>query len=533
MPITLIPYGQLQSGRLGVAVSDTTGQPIAGAVEIQTTLPLVGDALNFDGRLVFETSTQTLFVFKSSTPEWFPLEGIPVTIGLATDVDPVSLQPIPPTSGSEIAGELFYATDVEVAYVWDGGAWRPIGGRFAGQWVEQKYTSTGFGGAGGDTFALGVVPVNPEFVEVFLDGVRQVRNPSGDFNVVGGNVVFPSPVPVDVEVFTRTFFSTVLVSPAIQPNTQIAIVNYTATAGQTEFDTGLPVLDPNGTFVFVDGLLQSADGVDYVHSTFDTTINSILRSGSTATVTTANPHGAGIGDDVEIIGADQPEYNGTFTITAVPTSTTFQYTVVGTPVSPATTSTVLFYTPPFVNDTIIFGTPLVGGENVHIRGLKSLVSAPPTGEANTASNLGGGIGLFSTKVASDLRFKSVAAGPNITVVDLGSEVQISTTVGSTFEGRSGINTNLHVLATTESYIGVRNTSFIVTIDVSSVPAGTAGSGRRVVIVDESGGASVNNILISHAGATFSGTASPLVINNNYGSKTIVYDGTNWHIVAET
>lgn len=533
MAITLIPYGQLPSGRLGIAVDDITGQPIAGAIEVQTTLPLVGDAENFDGRMVFETSTQVLYVFKSGTPEWFPLEGIPTTIGLCTAVDPVTGQPRPPVLGSEVAGELFFCTDSEVTFVWDGAVWQPIGGRFAGQWTETKSISTGVAGPGGDTFALGGTPVSSEFVEVFLDGVRQVPNPGGDYNVIGSNVVFPSPVAGGVEVFIRTFFSTVLTGPSILQNTQVTETMFTAGVGQTTFDIGRPSVDPAATFVFVDGLLQCGGGNDYIHSTTDTTIVSITRSGTVATVTTADPHGAPIGADVEIAGALEPEYNGTFTITATPTTTTFQFTIgAGAPLS-ATPDPILFYDPPFFNDEIIFVTPLSGGEKVLIRALRSLVTAPSSGEANTASNLGAGFGVFSTKSGEDLRFKSLDAGPNINIVDLGTSLQISSDVGATFEGRNGINTNLHVLASTESYIGVRNTSFVVTIDVSSVPAGTSGSGRRVVITDESGGAGTNNILISHTGATFSGMASPLVINTNYGSKTIVFDGSNWHIVAET
>lgn len=52
-----------------------------------------------------------------------------------------------------------------------------------------------------------------------------------------------------------------------------------------------------------------------------------------------------------------------------------------------------------------------------------------TGENNTASNLGSGSGLYSTKVGVDLRFKSIAAGSNITVSDDGSTITISSTGG--------------------------------------------------------------------------------------------------------
>lgn len=66
---------------------------------------------------------------------------------------------------------------------------------------------------------------------------------------------------------------------------------------------------------------------------------SITRSGSTATVTM--PGNYNTGDTFTISGADQPEYNGTFTMTSVSAAApyagvTFNYTVSGTPATPAT-----------------------------------------------------------------------------------------------------------------------------------------------------------------------------------------------------
>jgi hypothetical protein len=60
----------------------------------------------------------------------------------------------------------------------------------------------------------------------------------------------------------------------------------------------------------------------------------ITRSGSTATVT-HTAHGKANGDKVIISGADQGEYNGVKTISNV-TTNTYDYTVSGTPTTPAT-----------------------------------------------------------------------------------------------------------------------------------------------------------------------------------------------------
>ena len=64
------------------------------------------------------------------------------------------------------------------------------------------------------------------------------------------------------------------------------------------------------------------------------TVTSLTRSGSTATAMAAG-HGYSNGNSILIQGADQTEYNGTFTISNV-TTDTFDYTVTGTPATPAT-----------------------------------------------------------------------------------------------------------------------------------------------------------------------------------------------------
>lgn len=62
---------------------------------------------------------------------------------------------------------------------------------------------------------------------------------------------------------------------------------------------------------------------------------SITRSGSTATVT-CTAHGYAVNDEVVILGANQSEYEGHFTVATVPDANTFTVTVSGTPATPAT-----------------------------------------------------------------------------------------------------------------------------------------------------------------------------------------------------
>jgi hypothetical protein len=70
-------------------------------------------------------------------------------------------------------------------------------------------------------------------------------------------------------------------------------------------------------------------------------LNNMTASGTTVTVTTKNAHGLGPGATVLITGADQSQYNGTFTVLTTPTYTTFTFTALSAPtVSPATGASI-------------------------------------------------------------------------------------------------------------------------------------------------------------------------------------------------
>lgn len=93
-------------------------------------------------------------------------------------------------------------------------------------------------------------------------------------------------------------------------------------------DAGAPVLSGQvGTLVsLLDACLVNG---------YTATVTSITRSGSVATVIVPVGHHAYTGQSVTIAGANETDYNGTFTITVV-NAVTFTYTVPGAPSSPAT-----------------------------------------------------------------------------------------------------------------------------------------------------------------------------------------------------
>jgi hypothetical protein len=76
-------------------------------------------------------------------------------------------------------------------------------------------------------------------------------------------------------------------------------------------------------------------GIDYpgYHSY---SVSSLTSVTTTATATVAAGHGLKVNDRVTIAGATQTEYNGVYTVTSVPLSTTFTYTFAGSATTPAT-----------------------------------------------------------------------------------------------------------------------------------------------------------------------------------------------------
>jgi hypothetical protein len=105
----------------------------------------------------------------------------------------------------------------------------------------------------------------------------------------------------------------------------------------------------------------------------DITVSSITRTGSTATVTTAIPHGDVTGQIINLRGATQAEYNGDFAIGSVPTATTFTITVSGTPATPAT-GTIIVNGGPVIRSTYsggvfassIYSSPRLDDSNEYI-----------------------------------------------------------------------------------------------------------------------------------------------------------------------
>lgn len=98
---------------------------------------------------------------------------------------------------------------------------------------------------------------------------------------------------------------------------------------------------------------------------------------------------------------------------------------------------------------------------------------------------------------------------------------------TTFNARMDLTGTVEVSAT-DYYLGCNTNSGAVTINLPL--ASVAGSGKKYIIKDETGNASVNNITVVPSSGQLIDSNANYVMAINYESITIVSNGTSWNIV---
>lgn len=169
-------------------------------------------------------------------------------------------------------------------------------------------------------------------------------------------------------------------------------------------DTGAP--RSSGTAGDITTLLDAC----LVNGYNSRTLTSITRSGATATATFASHGYAADGlSKIQISGANETEYNGTFTITNV-TTNTFDFTVAGTPATPAT-GTITSVVAPLGWGKAFSGTNLAAYRSNEVASTRLYLRVDDTGtttarvrgyEAMTDVNTGTGLFPTDTQLSGGL-----------------------------------------------------------------------------------------------------------------------------------
>ena len=93
-------------------------------------------------------------------------------------------------------------------------------------------------------------------------------------------------------------------------------------------------------------------------------------------------------------------------------------------------------------------------------------------------------------------------------------------------------TPVPVTTVTETPYTALSTDYMLAVDVAAatvIQLPVSPTGTVFIIKDIDGDASVNTITVSGIGSTIDGSASAL-INVDYGSITLIFNGTEWNIV---
>jgi len=125
----------------------------------------------------------------------------------------------------------------------------------------------------------------------------------------------------------------------------------------------------------------AAGTYDYRIISADNTVVSLNSTGTTATMVTTAVHGKSPGDPITVAGANQSEYNGTFSVATAPTTTSLTYVMDSDPaVSPATGTSIRFG-PVSVNDKVKFydgagnASAPANGLVVYIQSVENLIAS--------------------------------------------------------------------------------------------------------------------------------------------------------------
>lgn len=134
--------------------------------------------------------------------------------------------------------------------------------------------------------------------------------------------------------------------------------------------------------------------------------------------------------------------------------------------------------------TIVSATTIISGST----NLYDIFATSASGEANTASNIGSGYGLYAQKVGADLRFKTLVAGNNITISSSSTEVTIASTSSGVSNRITGTTTTTDTTVTTAATISGLSTgaSIIQAYIIANGDNGHYGQWKRTVAVLYSG-----------------------------------------------
>ena len=120
---------------------------------------------------------------------------------------------------------------------------------------------------------------------------------------------------------------------------------------------------------------------------------------------------------------------------------------------------------------------------------------------------------------------TISAGSNISITNAAGSITISAISGSQVVNISSVSTTPYIASATDYFLSV-DTSIAITVQLPNAPS----TGRVFIVKDSTNNAASNNITVTTVGGIvlIDGSAS-YVMNQNYGSASFIFNGTNYEV----
>jgi DNA-binding beta-propeller fold protein YncE len=235
-------------------------------------------------------------------------------------------------------------------------------------------------------------------------------------------------------------------------------------------------VSPSAAFVPVNGSQAFSATVTGAPTIAIAATNGAVRASNSVTITTTTAHNLAVGQSVAIAGVSDASFNGTFTVSAIPTSTTFTYIQGGIDATSGGGTVANLTVNWLVNDKP-GGDTTVG--TITSAGVYTAPAALPAATTATITSSGAvrksNVVTITTAAAHNFVLNQVVIISGVTDTSFNGTFQItgvpSTTTFTYSQSASDVSSG-----------GGTVTSFAVTIKATSVSASTA-SGTAVVSID--------------------------------------------------